>query len=344
MFRKGHILHRDVSVNNIMFEVVDGELYFILIDFDNAKRIDDDLGHNYRKTSNHRTGTLPFMDPELIFDTFNAQSPSPDWSPIVHVPRHDFASVFFTSLWCAESLPVKGIPKEDFQALIERAKSLESGKLMDIVGAKALLCDRGITAGGVKLPKAAQCLLPWFDGWSDLFLDATVAKRKHDKAVRAASRAVIPPPTWIHETCNGAFTYDKLKDVLEPLKESIGKPQLTTDEIAALTGVLNDKEQAQPEPTEQKTRRSTKGKSTARGRGRSSSKSKARGRDTSTSKSQARGRGRSSSKPVRRSSRVRSRAPAVAATEDVEEAPAPAPAPVDNDIRSRLRPRKPRAM
>ncbi|THH01620.1 hypothetical protein EW026_g1113 [Hermanssonia centrifuga] len=66
---KAKILHRDISSNNVMYEVRRGKVIFILIDFDYATLVDDEgrpiaIG----SSSKHRTCTLPFMAYDLVKD------------------------------------------------------------------------------------------------------------------------------------------------------------------------------------------------------------------------------------------------------------------------------------
>ncbi|KAJ3790477.1 hypothetical protein GGU10DRAFT_253116, partial [Lentinula aff. detonsa] len=68
-------LHRDLSIGNIMFRRKDGKIYGVLNDFDFSSR-DMDQG----PTSNHRTGTGPFMSTDLLKGG--------------HLFRHDLESLF----------------------------------------------------------------------------------------------------------------------------------------------------------------------------------------------------------------------------------------------------------
>ena len=105
------MLHRDISVNNIMYEIRGGKYYFILIDFDMAIVIcdDDAAGSSYAASSKHRTGTLPFMAAELIEDACNASDPS--WVPIRHRLRHDLESLYWVALWCVLMIHSAQSPK-----------------------------------------------------------------------------------------------------------------------------------------------------------------------------------------------------------------------------------------
>ncbi|KAJ3744745.1 protein kinase [Lentinula detonsa] len=76
------ILHRDLSIGNIMFRRKDDKIYGVLNDFDLSSRVQDmDKG----LLSNHRTGTRPFMSPELL---------NPNWKG-GHYYRHDLESLFY---------------------------------------------------------------------------------------------------------------------------------------------------------------------------------------------------------------------------------------------------------
>ena len=124
-----------------MFQIVDGALDFKLIDFGNAVQEADAAEDHIGSTSKHHAGTLPYVAFELNMDDFIAQSLHRKYLvPVRHVLRHDFASVFLLSVWCAELLPIEGVPKDDLLALIERAKCLEQGDLEVIAIRKERLC------------------------------------------------------------------------------------------------------------------------------------------------------------------------------------------------------------
>ncbi|KAJ3776550.1 protein kinase [Lentinula raphanica] len=82
------ILHRDISIGNIMFRRIDGKVYGVLNDFDLSSCLQDmDKG----PTSKHRTGTRPFMSHELL---------NPGWQG-GHYYRHDIESLFYVILCMA---------------------------------------------------------------------------------------------------------------------------------------------------------------------------------------------------------------------------------------------------
>ncbi|KAI9068563.1 hypothetical protein FKP32DRAFT_138122 [Trametes sanguinea] len=102
LFHNVGILHRDVSVHNIMWQPSEshcgGEGSFILCDFDLPLPVD--IGSDVDGASSseathiamepHRTGTLPFLPLELLDD---------DGTP--HRLYHDYESLFWVVLWCA---------------------------------------------------------------------------------------------------------------------------------------------------------------------------------------------------------------------------------------------------
>ncbi|CAE6378080.1 unnamed protein product [Rhizoctonia solani] len=80
------ILHCDISIGNLMYDVRTQEPY--LIDVDLGKSIEK-LG---TPSSNHRTGTLPFMAIDLLVP-----------KPPPHLYRHDLESFFYVLVWiCAK--------------------------------------------------------------------------------------------------------------------------------------------------------------------------------------------------------------------------------------------------
>ncbi|KAK7440208.1 hypothetical protein VKT23_017150 [Stygiomarasmius scandens] len=78
------ILHRDISMANVMFRRIDGRVYGVLNDFDLASK----LPPPQKLTSLQRTGTKPFMALDLL---------NPNWE-MGHGYRHDLESLFYVVL------------------------------------------------------------------------------------------------------------------------------------------------------------------------------------------------------------------------------------------------------
>ena len=129
------MLHRDVSVNTIMYELRGGKHYFILIDFDMALVLPDgpeDASH--ASSPKHHTGTLAFMSRDLVVDAMKADRRG--WKPIRHRLRHDFESLFWVALWCLYMVVTAGLDAEQQQALVERVRSWDTGTLRSVQAAK----------------------------------------------------------------------------------------------------------------------------------------------------------------------------------------------------------------
>ncbi|KAF9780568.1 hypothetical protein BJ322DRAFT_1083849 [Thelephora terrestris] len=80
------ILHRDLSLNNIMYRRINGKVYGVLTDFDLSSWTASLTG-DYKSTSQQRTGTPPYMAYELLKGTEN-----------LHLYRHDVESLFYIML------------------------------------------------------------------------------------------------------------------------------------------------------------------------------------------------------------------------------------------------------
>ena len=85
-----------------MYTERNGKEWFILIDFDQAARVDK-AGQPVGATSRHRTGTLPFMAYELLIDMHESlkSGASDGASTLAHCILFDYQSLFWVCLWCA---------------------------------------------------------------------------------------------------------------------------------------------------------------------------------------------------------------------------------------------------
>ncbi|KAJ7086189.1 hypothetical protein C8R44DRAFT_539879, partial [Mycena epipterygia] len=83
LYEKARVIHRDISLGNLMYRTKNGQIFGVLNDFDLSLLIDaDDLS-----TSNQRTGTKPFMAIDLLVP-----------QPLAHRYRHDLESLFYVIL------------------------------------------------------------------------------------------------------------------------------------------------------------------------------------------------------------------------------------------------------
>ncbi|KAJ7287203.1 hypothetical protein C8J57DRAFT_1117037 [Mycena rebaudengoi] len=82
LYEKAGIMHRDISLNNLMFRKIDGKIYGVLNDFDLSVL----LNNEPRSTSKQRTGTEPYMAVDLLV---TGRRPPP------HLCRFDLESLFY---------------------------------------------------------------------------------------------------------------------------------------------------------------------------------------------------------------------------------------------------------
>ncbi|THG93408.1 hypothetical protein EW026_g7818 [Hermanssonia centrifuga] len=199
---KAKILHRDISANNVMWEMQGDEVIFKLIDFDFAAFVDDE-GRPAATTpsSKHRTGTLAFMAYELVDDMIHRNDS--DYEPIVHLLCHDFQSLFYVSAYSMIIMPeVKDTVK---RGLYRKTVWLwENGSMDQIAGCKALLWD---SCKIEKLPMPPQCepLRPWLLLFSDIMQGARSRFRSHRK-----NKSEL----FDQETVGGVLTRDAIKNTL----------------------------------------------------------------------------------------------------------------------------------
>ncbi|KAF8347979.1 hypothetical protein F5887DRAFT_1157560 [Amanita rubescens] len=87
-YRRGRVLHRDLSINNLMCDKKSTRYIGILSDWDLASLIDE-LNAVIPSNAQHRTGTIPFMSISLL----KGNPP--------HKYCHDLESFFYILIWAA---------------------------------------------------------------------------------------------------------------------------------------------------------------------------------------------------------------------------------------------------
>ncbi|KAJ4001201.1 protein kinase [Lentinula boryana] len=97
------ILHRDLSIGNIMFRRIDGRVYGVLNDFDLSSFVRDMAKG---PSSDLSTGTRPFMSVDLL---------NPKWNG-GHLYRHDLESLFFIMICLACRYDRPGVPAAEPRA------------------------------------------------------------------------------------------------------------------------------------------------------------------------------------------------------------------------------------
>ncbi|PSR76325.1 hypothetical protein PHLCEN_2v8557 [Hermanssonia centrifuga] len=204
---KANILHRDVSKNNIMYEMRDNRPQFILIDYDLAKEVIGLDAFRRSSTGKHRTGTLPFMAYELVKDI--ARYGEPGHVPVVHRLRYDFESLFWVALWCAVKMPPSRDASED-NKLHNVVKEWESGLLTMLASHKRTLCTTPDEVNSLRLPPNSEYLRPWFRSWCEVMKKADLRLEEYKEALKKPSR-LLP---FDMETVDGLLTRDTIKEAL----------------------------------------------------------------------------------------------------------------------------------
>ncbi|PSS38067.1 hypothetical protein PHLCEN_2v98 [Hermanssonia centrifuga] len=210
---KSNMLHRDISANNVMFEVRDGAVKFVVIDFDLAAMVDSNGEPLAAPSSKHRTGTLPFMAYELLRDM--AKSTSSEHQRIVHRLRHDFESLFYLCLYCLLTM----VEVEDAKIKADMTKELrdwEDQTYSSIASSKQYLCTDIENMGTLVLPVPCQVLRPWFYGWVTVFQRADLAMSNYKNQVRLAQ--------WYKDESSSSFDIDTLQGTItrDKIKQSLG--------------------------------------------------------------------------------------------------------------------------
>jgi hypothetical protein len=188
LFERPQIMHRDISLNNLMFRIVDEKVYGVLNDFDLAVS----LNATSQSTSRQRTGTRPFMSMDLLVPG----------APPRHVYRFDLESLLHAMLFLAvqyeDGKKIENPPLEDWY-------HLDTEALLD--KKKALLYDQPPKATST-FRALDDCLLVL----NNMFANAYLARANH-RANLVARRNTSP--SFDDETLGGHVTFDKFSANLE---------------------------------------------------------------------------------------------------------------------------------
>ncbi|KAF9502134.1 hypothetical protein BDN71DRAFT_1437613 [Pleurotus eryngii] len=173
----GKILHRDISENNLLWSDAAGRVTGVLNDWDLATPLDAMC-----KSTNHRTGTGPFMALDLL-----------DPVPPVHLYRHDLESLFYVLIWAAVHYDIGRGPHTH-----EVNKKLEkwAGTYETAHDAKASFITK--PASVLDCVKAAwrPVRQTWLQPLCDLFLQARLnANRLHSEQSNGRDAVEVEEPT-----------------------------------------------------------------------------------------------------------------------------------------------------
>lgn len=211
---KANILHRDVSVDNVMYEYRDGRVHFVLIDFDMATVLPTGEGGSYVPTSRHRTGTLPFMAVDLIEDASN--SAKKGYIPIAHRLCHDFESVFWLCVWCTMIMLSSGLEEIQLEDNLAIVRAWETAELKAIAYTKMGIRARPLPMAGFVVSSVAveAGLEDWFAEWTNIWVTVEGVLAAYHVAAYKARCCKLPPPDFDFETIGGTLTQTKMKEAL----------------------------------------------------------------------------------------------------------------------------------
>ncbi len=210
-----------------MYELRDGDPYFILIDYDLAKVLGTGSEPSISLTAKYRTGTLPFMAHELLLEMVHKDNT--DFKPkVIHRLRHEYESLFNVALWSSITMPVVKNRKQK-EALLAHARLWESGTVVSVATFKYTMVTNTSLIDGIPLPPNAEYLRNYFKIWVLELSDGYQALQRYKSEM---SRETIyfpnrrqPSRAFDLETMDGIITRDHLKAALAPcnvLKTSTG--------------------------------------------------------------------------------------------------------------------------
>ncbi|KAF7794434.1 hypothetical protein EIP86_005568 [Pleurotus ostreatoroseus] len=336
-----NILHRDISLNNVMYEYRDGRLHFVLIDFDMATVILD--GTPYVPSSKHRTGTLAFMAVELIEDA--AKVNNPDHKAIAHLLCHDYESIYWLCLWCA--LVLVATADELLKARnLAIVRAWETKELWLIARSKTTIRFRPLYKNEIVLPEAAvdAGLHEWFAEWQQIWFQYEQVLTPYWAAVDRYQRGRGALPELDMETAGGVLTLENLKAILtknfpDPYASArteesashgptVGTRALGRNETAYASALMDDRAGRKAAPKKSRTTKKSKKATATKAKAKAPPAAKKAKTSDTAKKAKA-------PEPVKKvaapTKRVTRRAKAEQKEAEVDDT---------NDIRKRLRPRK----
>ncbi|KAJ3541013.1 hypothetical protein NM688_g6144 [Phlebia brevispora] len=217
LWYKANILHRDISVNNIMYEKRGDYYHFVLIDFDMAIELPNGDVSSYVPSSKHRTGTLPFMAHELIEDAFGAtRIRFCEWKPKRHVLYHDMQSLFWVSVWCGLVLFRYLLSAEEQERLLGFLRKWESTDMELLEGLKFKLTQKSISDWNIPIPAPIRAIESWLDAWTAVFNDVNHVQSKRRTELKRADAEGRESTPFDEDTVGGSISPQVLKDALSP--------------------------------------------------------------------------------------------------------------------------------
>ncbi|PFH47094.1 hypothetical protein AMATHDRAFT_7078 [Amanita thiersii Skay4041] len=193
VYQVAHMMHRDISLNNLMYKTVGDIVHGVLADFDLAVKV----GREDRASmSKQRTGTKPYMAGELLKPV-----------PPKHMYRHDLESLFYvivvlTTIYHEGQIIEEKHPIKDwFHAGSATLSQIKKAFFTEPIPWPTLHFER---------------MRRWTGQLRILFSNGYRAKADHQQAVDDALLESIPaPPAFEDETFDGLINFAKFAKILD---------------------------------------------------------------------------------------------------------------------------------
>ena len=195
VYKRAGILHRDLSINNVMFGVRSEKPYGILIDWDLAIDVKPREDGGDGESSRYRTGTGPFM----AIDLLRLKMGPP------HYYRHDFESFFYTLLWSACTFLLNGSEVKKQHQLVESWSVANWGDIRD---KKVVFLTRASEGFGGLDEAVTKPFRPLLDSWIRP-LGRMIATARSTSDLAELKGSPFDPETW-----GGLMTYRKFLRVI----------------------------------------------------------------------------------------------------------------------------------
>ncbi|KAF5313661.1 hypothetical protein D9611_010168 [Ephemerocybe angulata] len=203
-WKRGSVLHGDLSDSNIMISQRGGDPKGLLNDWDMASFVEA-IADKISSAHNHnRTGTLPFMALDIIYPTTRTVHPKEHWY------RHDLESFFYILVWASihYNLQEKTRDKEVHPSLVPWT----SGD----AETHALAKNSFLRPGDDRAMLAFDDIKPGFEevleDWIEPLLELIKASRE---SYGLALQSKTPSDRFDYSTCGGVLTFETFMDAIK---------------------------------------------------------------------------------------------------------------------------------
>ncbi|KAF8798526.1 hypothetical protein BYT27DRAFT_7150876 [Phlegmacium glaucopus] len=191
LYEEAKVIHRDVSLNNIMYRQKDDYLYGVLSDYDLSLSL---LRQNPGPTSNQRTGTKPYMAIDLLHPT-----------PPTHLYRHDLESLFYVIVVLTSRY--------------HKGREIENPPLQEWfdLGADALGKEKKafLTDPAPQPTADFQRVMIWTSQMRLMFRDGLQARADHDETMVVKSLGKQANSVFDESTLGGHVDFDNFGCILD---------------------------------------------------------------------------------------------------------------------------------